>query len=96
MAADTLCVCPMATWLWVCRSVIINIYIYASSYACACDRFPAQESSMLGWTLAPLYPGMLNTILYTNTYRYYHTYSCMHAQVLGSAHGWKHASGVTS
>ena len=23
MAADTLCVCPMATWLWVCRSVII-------------------------------------------------------------------------
>ena len=25
MAADTLCVCPMATWLWVCRSVIIII-----------------------------------------------------------------------
>ena len=27
MAADTLCVCPMATWLWVCRSVIIIIII---------------------------------------------------------------------
>ena len=25
MAADTLCVCPMATWLRVCRSVIIVI-----------------------------------------------------------------------
>ena len=25
MAADTLCVCPMATWLQVCRSVIIII-----------------------------------------------------------------------
>ena len=23
VAADTLCVCPMATWLWVCRFVII-------------------------------------------------------------------------
>ena len=33
MAADTLCVCPMATWLWVCRSVII---IIISTDTCTC------------------------------------------------------------
>ena len=38
MAADTLCVCPMATWLWVCRSVIIIIIIIIGIMMMACWR----------------------------------------------------------
>ena len=39
MAADTLCVCPMATWLWVCRSVIIIMHGVAADTLCVCPAY---------------------------------------------------------